>query len=326
MGDYGLADHLIETPLGANCVRSRARTALLPAPSVTAAPPPIVFTKVVDSNDPELFLIRPDGTGVKRLTRTSTGDSEAEWSPDGKSLVYRCKGPVAPQGIASRGDICIKRIGRSGKIRLTSTKAADKSPTWSPGGGRIAFIRIRRLNDGESHSYRYHLMKMRSDGSGVRRLTSDDAYDDFPSWSPDGSKIAFISDRLGNQDIFTIRPNGTRIRNLSASSESETDRPSWSPNGRWLAYSRFVDSTFDPSGWQIFKMRSDGTSVRRLTGEGKGGLNLGATWSGNGRWIAFSREDDLWRMRPDGSDEHRISGTASTSTSLEIEPSWRPKR
>lgn len=272
------------------------------------------------TGDQEIYTLLPDGSGVRRLTRNSTGDVDPAWSPDGSRIVYRCRAPFGERANQKSGEICVMNGDGSHVQRLTDNKVADTSPTWSPDGRWIVFARIFQLGPGE---FQWDLFKMRSDGSGRRRLTNDLFYDDLPEWSPDGKRIAFVSDRPGNQDIFSMRPNGRRKRNLTRSEEAET-YPSWSPNGRRIVFSRFARTELSDEGWQIYKMRRNGTEPMRLTEDGAGS-DLAAVWSPNGRWIAFTRDDDLFKMRPDGSLQRRLTGGSSKSDNYEVAPDWQPR-
>jgi len=88
-----------------------------------------------------------------------------------------------------------------------------------------------------------------SDGSGLRQLTNDSAYDRVPQWSQDGSRIAFHSNRDGVQQIWTIRPDGSELRRLTNYSKEGLRSAVWSPDGARIAA---LDSTdfkivlFDP--------------------------------------------------------------------------------
>ena len=70
---------------------------------------------------------------------------------------------------------------------------------------------------------------MRADGSDVRRLTNDSASDASPTWSPDGSAIAFVSDRDGTRDLYVMRPDGQGLTRLTVGAGVTKDVPRWAP-------------------------------------------------------------------------------------------------
>jgi Tol biopolymer transport system component len=111
--------------------------------------------------------------------------------------------------------------------RLTRSPASDLRPAWSPDGRKIAFLSSR---DGNQEVY-----VMNADGSGQRRLTRNPAYDGGPAWydggsawSPDARKIAFVSSRDGNREVYVMNADGSGQRNLTRSPASE-GWFAWSP-------------------------------------------------------------------------------------------------
>lgn len=95
----------------------------------------------------------------------------------------------------------------------------------SPDGRWIAFNETGARED---------LLVARTDGSDYRRLTDDAARDRGPTWSPDGTRILFYSDRGGTYDLWTIRPDGSRLEQLT--SGTNANFPTWSPDGARIAY------------------------------------------------------------------------------------------
>jgi Tol biopolymer transport system component len=69
---------------------------------------------------------------------------------------------------------------------------------------------------------------MNADGSGLKRLTNNDASDRQPAWSPDGTKIAFNSERDGNREIYVMNADGSGLTRLTNNDASDWD-PAWSP-------------------------------------------------------------------------------------------------
>jgi len=76
---------------------------------------------------------------------------------------------------------------------------------------------------------------MNADGTGTTKLTDGDGLDAHPAWSPDGKRIAFVSHRTGNNDIWLTNADGTGLRNLTAHPSQDTS-PAWSPDGRRIAF------------------------------------------------------------------------------------------
>ena len=98
--------------------------------------------------------------------------------------------------------------------QLTSNVVGEGSPTWSPDGTKIAYTRRDTFTNSEVYV-------MNADGTGVRNLTNDPAFDFESDWAPDGKQIAFTSDRSGGDlrfegaAVYTMRPDGTQLRKLT---------------------------------------------------------------------------------------------------------------
>lgn len=138
------------------------------------------------------------------------------WFPDNERIVFR--GTHADSGA---GQICsVKADGSDVQVVFTEPGILSFNPTVSPDGKRIAFVSNR---DGNNEIYVVDV-----DGTNPRRVTTDDAVDDYPTWSRDGQWLAFASDRDGDFEIFIVRPNGSDLRQLTDNSAQDID-PSWGP-------------------------------------------------------------------------------------------------
>ena len=147
--------------------------------------------------------------------------------------------------------------------------------------GKIAFESQR---DGNSEIY-----VMNADGTGEANLTNNPAIDTTPAWSPDGTRIAFASDRDGFPvllDIFVMNADGTNPINLTNSVNTDL-APAWSPDGTKIAFYTFRDAG---SGLQseIYVMNADGSDQRNLTQHPD--IDVHPTWSPDGSKIGFVRQ------------------------------------
>lgn len=144
---------------------------------------------------------------------------------------------------------------------IVDDQANNGFPSWSPDGKHIVFKRGRQLV----------IMELAS--RKITPLTDGSHYDNFPQWSPKGDTILFNSDRSGDYELYSIRPNGEGLRRLTNVPGSNA-HASWCPSGEWILFTSgrmgfkdeiaMYDSVPQPYG-EIFAMRADGSDVRQLT-------------------------------------------------------------
>jgi len=172
------------------------------------------------------------------------------------------------------------------------------------------------------------LRTMNPQGGEVRSLAVDTATEDSgPVWSPDGGRLAFVSDSSfswedgGDRDIFTSDAAGSSLRRLTRTPELEGS-PTWSPDGRRLAFT--VTSALDAPRpvSEIWVMNADGTDRRRLSAPGASDHN--PAWSPGGWRIAFAsdRADsrEIYTMDTRGGDVRRVTADGD----LDDQPTWSP--
>jgi Tol biopolymer transport system component len=141
--------------------------------------------------------------------------------------------------------------------------------------------------------------------NGKINLTEKSGVNSCPVWSPDGKKIAFISNRTGNFDVFIMDCNGTNQINMSDSTENNY-RPSWSPDGSRLAYISRVNGLES-----IFIINADGTGKSQIT-KGKDWKDSKPLWSPDGSKIAFISNrrgnNDIYTINPDTMELVNLTG------------------
>ena len=131
---------------------------------------------------------------------------------------------------------------------------------WSPDGSKIVFQ--RSVPAARRRPANFEVFVVNSDGTGLTNLSNNPGSptvgnsDSQPSWSPDGTKIAFQSNRLGNPDIWVMNADGTGARPLTANSLAEESAPEWSPDGQQIAFQS--DRGFFPRAGSLATSRSTG--------------------------------------------------------------------
>jgi len=202
--------------------------------------------------------------------------------------------------------------------QITNGEYAEKNPSWSPDGKRIAFS----FADGGSTT----LYVIEVDGSGMMMLIDKPVQDWKPAWSPDGKNIAFVSLRSDpapwtckydcNSEIYIMNSDGSNITRLT-NNLAYDDSPSWSPDSTHIAFMSSRDGNDE-----IFIMKSDGSNIIQLTYNPA--EESQPSWSPDGKHIAFvsdrSGQRDIYLMESDGSKVKRLTYSVGTNE----EPAWSP--
>jgi len=277
----------------------------------------IAFSSNRDGNL-DIFIMNADGGGIHKVVDTGMNDYFPDWSPDGRQIAF-----FAVDWPATRQDIFTMNADGSNLLNLTNTpRIVDEDPKWSPDGSKILFQSNRDGN--------FEIYVMNSDGSQPQNLTRDLGRDYVPDWrtpeitpgmaaSP-SSKIAFVSVRDGNGEIYVMDSDGSNPQRLTHNSVWD-GLPDWSPDGTQIAYYSYLGAR----SWVIKIMNKDGSNQRQLT---KGGsCDAAPKWSPDGLWIAFTVDascDASQRQTAvigiDGQNFHLITQNESDNVSY----AWSP--
>jgi uncharacterized repeat protein (TIGR01451 family) len=205
--------------------------------------------------DFDIYGFRPAPFHVMTYTTDSTfADSEMQYSADGKRIVFSSNRDAATT------DIYTMNTDGTGLTRITTDAAPDVQPTFSPDGTKIAFTR-----QFAGPPANWDIFVKNADGTGAEtNLTNTPTtFDGYPSWAPNNSKIAFATNRVGNQfDIWTMNPNGTSPA-VVLSLASQEIYPDYSPDATRIA----AQTNFGGNN-NIFTMTTAGTGVVALTSNG----------------------------------------------------------
>ena len=230
------------------------------------------------------------------------------WSPDGTWIVFQHYKSLYTVSSDGSG---LKRIG-SGKGDYDYD--ADLSPDISPNGSRIVYSTYKDPWILSSELPHWEIETVDLDGSSRQTLAKNEAYDVSPAWSPDGSRIAFVSDRAeyGGVHIYTMTADGSDVQIVAPSvpfATAAVGPPAWSPNGERFA---FVGMGHATEKWRhaAYTVGADGSGLAML-----GETRTPPAWSPDGRRIAFmgtldgSWADGSWAIytaAADGTDLAKV--------------------
>lgn len=210
-------------------------------------------------------------------------------------------------------------------ISLTPSITSSPGPTLAPGvlsppngGDRLAFTSTRYGDD--------DIFLIDIDGSNLRQITTSPAADFNPTWSPDGSLIAFVSTRDGDAEIWVVAagctmltsPQGCEGNMVQLTFNTATDfDPAWSPGGQQIAYASNQNGNFD-----IWVMQADGSNPHPITSNTAD--NFAPQWSPDGSHIVYHSQSGgnshLYRIPAAGGTPNQLT----SSSSIDLWPDWSP--
>jgi len=262
-----------------------------------------------------IWSVPADGSrGPVALTTAPQSSNSPRWSPDGKTIAFLSTRPAAGDAVADtpRNQVWLLPLGGGEPRRLTTLLNGVNSFQWSPDGARLVVVSrtgpsdtakspsdVRhykhanyKFNDtGWFDDTRAHLWVVEVSSGRATPLTSGDDWNDSdPQWSPDGRRIAFVSDRSGkafdesnDTDVWVIDANGGTPSKISDHATGD-NAPRWSPDGQTIA---FVSSVPEKAHPKIWLAPSAGGGAARLAAEGLDLIPGALRWAEGGRALYF---------------------------------------
>lgn len=252
------------------------------------------------SRDPQFHLVR---TGIF-----------PSYAPSGDRLLSN----DASGAKLSKNILAMNTDGSKPSVLVEGGEKTALGPVWSPSGDRVAFA-LGQFFPQQLGPAIADIAVVNPDGSGLRLLTDGSGNNGFPSWSPDGSQIAYRASGQDGQRLFVITLATGAVRALTPES-SHDNFPAWSPKGDRIAFTRFFERDYE-----LYTIKPDGTDARRLTNAP--GNDAHCAWSPDGEWIAFTSArggfkdeaalhpgnpqpyGDIYVMRADGTDVRQLTDT-----------------
>ena len=259
----------------------------------------IAFTRNFGVSSREIFVIPAEGGAAKQLTFDHEPTYGVAWTADGRDLVF-----ASNRGV---GGESLWRVSAKGGTprRLSPTLEGGFYPSISRQGDRLMYTESFR--DSNIYAYSGPGFEHRSVPGRFgesESLIPSSRRDDSPSISPAGDRIAFVSTRTGNEEIWVCDRDGTHSLQLTTFNGPATGTPRWSPDGRQIVFDSL--SGGNPN---IYVIDAKGGKPRRLTTGSAG--NFMPSWSADGKWIYFksdrSGSDQIWKVSAEGGNAAQLT-------------------
>lgn len=261
----------------------------------TLAQSDIVFRSKRDHWNYEIYTMKNDGSGIKRLTNNQFYETSPIWSPDGKQIAISRN--VEKEDNKHRFEIIIMNADGSMQRNLTNHPDQDTYPAWSPDGRRIAFT-SDRSGGKEIHIIDINNRKVTQLTENVRVVNSAKE----PSWSPDGKYIAYERNVINeNQNIYIINVKTKETKPLTPPvGNFQRNSPRWSPDGKYILFHELHVEAFQINFLtQLVIVNKDGSNRRVLHIPEHWIIGYKASWSPDGNQILFSAHDPRIKSKGD---------------------------
>jgi Tol biopolymer transport system component len=263
--------------------------------------------------EPDVFTLDPASAAVTKLTQShQVADLQPAFSPEGARIAF-----VRRTNLTGRPDLYVMTAEGKDRTRLTRTPVPERDPSWTPEGTRIVYA----ARTSPSGPFRIFLAK--ADGSGRVQLTTQEAgsADRSPVVSPDGTRVAFVSDRDGGfPEIYLNNLDGSGTSRLTTNTLIDGN-PSWTPDGTRLVIERCCEN-----GTSDLVAIDVATRVEVALTASTTLQEFDPVVSPDGTRIAYTAFEvgvgniDVWVANADGTSPTRLTQDASP----DLSPDWQP--
>ena len=261
----------------------------------------IAETGPKENRTKRLAIMDSDGANHRFITNGQSTALTPKYSPDYSKIAYLSYVDGNPR-------IYVYDVGSGSQTLVTQSSNPTFAPRWSPDG---RYLLYSMAIAGNTDIYRVSA----AGGGTPVRLTDSPAIEVGGSYSPDGSRIVFESDRSGSQQCYIMNADGSNVRRISFFG-GRCATPEWSPRGDQIAF------TYIAGDFRIAVMDPSGRGMRTLTNAWH---DEAPTWSPNGRIIQFFRTErnsgdtSIWQVDLTGRNERRLRTPVGAS-----DPAWGP--
>lgn len=254
----------------------------------------IAFMRSPVSHIADVFVVPVSGGGpdgnVRRLTRDNADITGLDWTPDGEAVVFTSD--------------------RAGAYGLWQVSAGGGTPRWvatthsgvlhqpAVARGQRSLVYVRRSD--ETNVWKQALTDSAAGSTAAAPVVASTRHDTDPALSPDGQRLAFVSDRTGSDQLWTADTSDAHLTRLTGFEGHVTTSPQWSPEGRRIAFDTRQEGSAD-----IYVVGAEGGTPRRLTPSESN--DKMPRWSQDGAWIYFASNRSghwqVWKTPADGTGE-----------------------
>jgi dipeptidyl aminopeptidase/acylaminoacyl peptidase len=260
----------------------------------------IVFNSMMVGGVDQTDILHTDlGVTFTNLTNSrEITEAAPAWSPDAQRIAFRA-GPsiLAGENPVTPGLYVMNADGTNRQF----LNGVIRDPAWSPNGQKIAGAFFQNGN--------FEIGVIDANGGTPTNLTNHPGDDFGPAWSPDGCRLAFVSDRAGTDgsaDIYVMNADGSNQVRLTTSPDDNNSSPAWAPDGRYIAF----NSRRNSDGFIFWLMKPDGSGQ---IGLGPGGAPaIGMSWAPSGRRLTYAaptcRYPEIHAVSANGTDPDEFFG------------------
>lgn len=258
----------------------------------------------------QIVTVRPDGSDLRQVTNVPSGHHAGapDWSPDGTKILFQSDAGGDP----GRFQIWVMNADGSGATQITSDpEHSFFFPSWSANGKHIVVSRCTEIAGFVAFC---DVAVLNADGTGVRTIVGGRWMHLTPTFSPDGDRIVFDSNKGGLQSaVWTVNTDGSDLRRLTPA-RLRAFWADWSPDGRRILFS---DNCCVPHS-NVWVMKADGSRRHQLTQVPANHNKAFARFSPDGSKIVLLSDiqrvaggefNDLFIMNADGTGFRRITTT-----------------
>lgn len=276
----------------------------------------IAYSRESQAGESNIFSAGAEAQDQQQITHHSLDNYDGSYNFDGTQVVF-----VSERG--GKQQVFRSNIDGSGAVALTEPTHNAAYPSWcrTTDTGAASFNKIVYASDEHSG---WQLYVMNADGTGKTRLTNRDILDyegdDYsPCWNHDGTRICFVSTRLGAPQVYRILSNGTGTAQVSSGGFPDID-PAYGPP---TAPSKIAFSSKRTGSYDVFLCDDDGSNLQRVTQTGRDCTS--PAWYPSGSKVAFVSSENarkaVFSINTNGTSIARVSFSASDDDNPEVSPS-----